>query len=299
VASAVVIVASGWGLWAALGRPERTVTGESLPPARVRQQEILREAIGKPGDPELRRLFQEINARHFAAGLPPIPVRWEPRLREVGELAEGAFTLEGMFGHVGDETVILLNTALQNDPAGLQRTLSHEMVHAYLHSIGDPSTDHGPAFQAALRRLAGEGAFPGIAAGAEDRSTLRAWLEAESTRLEAEHQAALQEGVEMEQERARLEDLFAALTARAETGTAPDPAAVDEFNSRRQAYDDRVDRANRRAERGRADVAAFNRQVERYRLMMAYPDGLDSESLTLPRTATAAPVGHAAPVRSR
>jgi hypothetical protein len=31
------------------------------------------------------------------------------------------------------------------------------------------------------------------------------------------------------------------------------------------------------AERARADAAAFNAQVERYNLMMSYPDGLDEQ----------------------
>jgi hypothetical protein len=50
---------------------------------------------------------------------------------------------------------------------------------------------------------------------------------------------------------------------------------VDAFNARREAYNRRVGAANLRAERGRADVADFNQQVERYRLMLAYPDGKD------------------------
>jgi hypothetical protein len=204
-----------------------------------------------------------------------MPVIWEPRLREVGALVNDAFTLEGMFGHLGNTRVILINPALQADPAALNRTLSHEMVHAYLSTIGESSTDHGPAFQSALKRLAGEGAFRAIAADPEERARLRAWIEAESARLEADQRAAVREAAEIDREAAELEAWLAALTPADDAGSAEHRTSVDVFNARREAYNRRVGAANLRAERGRADVADFNQQVERYRLMLAYPDGKD------------------------
>jgi hypothetical protein len=274
VALTAALAGVAWTAGSALRRSDAKPEPETSP-ARARQQEILREAIHKPGDPDLARVYHDINVQHFASSLPPMPVIWEPRLREVGALANDTFTLEGMFGHVGETRVILLNPSLQSDPAALTRTLSHEMVHAYLSTIGEPSADHGPAFQLALKRLAGEGAFRAIAADAEERASLRAWIEAEAERLEGDQAAALREGAGIDLERAELEALVAALTDAAGKGSAADRATVDAYNARREAYNRRVTGANIRAERGREDVADFNRQAERYRLMLAYPDGMD------------------------
>src|SRR5262249_49275735 len=149
--------------------------------------------------------FDEINAKHFGGGLPAVPVRWEPRLAEIGALAGRNFTLEGMFGRLGKQTVILLHPNLQPDIDALERALSHEMVHARLFYLGDTTTDHGPAFRAELKRLSEEGAFPGIASTDEERAELRRWLEVETTRLSSERAALAELSPDLQRERAAAE----------------------------------------------------------------------------------------------
>jgi hypothetical protein len=260
VGAVVLLAASSWAVWSrfvsttsSTDSAARTAAEPSASPADIRQQEILRESIGNPGDPELGSMYETINVRHFGGALPAMPVVWERRLEEVGALAGRTFTLEGMFGRVGERTVILIHPKLRSDGPGLERALCHEMVHAYLYVTGDTSTDHGPAFQAVLSRLADAGAFAGLAASPEEREGLRAWLDAESARLDEERQAMERIGQELEAERAEVER--------------------DAVAARRDAYNARAGLANARADRYRAAVEAFNRQVERYNLMTAYPDG--------------------------
>jgi hypothetical protein len=277
---AVVLLASlGWAAWNALldDSATRMVPPDGLTRSAAdrHQEHILKQAVDYAPDPALVRVYDEINARHFDGFLPPIPVVWEPRLGEVGPLAAEAFTLEGMFGHIGDKAVILLNPAVSRDPAALRRTLSHEMVHAWLYMIGDTSTDHGPAFQATLKRLATEGAFPGIVASAGEREGLGAWLESESARLDGLSEQARLESEALALEAREIEQALAELNAR-NRPTGVDPAIAD-WTIRRDAYNRRVADFRARGERHRADLAAFNVQVERHNLMLSYPDGLDRQ----------------------
>ncbi|HET9369417.1 MAG TPA: SprT-like domain-containing protein [Vicinamibacterales bacterium] len=282
VLGAVFLAGAAVALWITMGRPgDAVLRSPGLSPADARQQEILQQSLDLPGDPALERMYQAINIRHFAGGLPAMPVLYQRRLEEVGALADRTFMLKGMFGRSGKRMAILLHPALHSDPRELERALCHEMVHAYLFATGDTTSDHGPAFQNVLRRLADEGAFAGVVASEEDREQLRAWLDAESARLDAERHSMDLIGAEIEQERVAIERAFADLDAR---GAAVTAAEVDAFNARRDAYNDRARTANARAERDRADVAEFNRQVERYNLMITYPDGLDAAAVVKPKT---------------
>jgi hypothetical protein len=251
--------------------------GGPLSAADRRQREILEQAIDHAPDPALVRVYDEINARHFNGRLPAIPVVWEPRLAEVGPLAAQAFTLEGMFGHIGDRAVILLTPGLARDPAALRRALSHEMVHAWLHTQGDISTGHGPAFQATLKRLSDEGAFAGLVADPEERESLRAWLQAESMRLDTMSDEARREREALALEAHAIELSLTDINARRRSGLAVDEPVIAAWTARRDVYNRRVDQMRARAERARADAAAFNAQVERYHLMVSYPDGLDQQ----------------------
>lgn len=280
----ICVVALAWSVWTIASPAEGDVPrGKVLSPIEARQREILKDNLEKPGDPDLVRRYQALNAQHFAGRLPNIPVLWEPRLSEVGAMAARAFTLEGMFGHIGDKSAILLHPNLAGDHAALLRALSHEMVHAYLYSIGDPSTSHGPAFRTELQRLSSEGAFAGIVADEAVRTSLRAWLDEEAARLDADANDVGREGEEIERERAELERAFAEINTRS-SGTPPTRDEVDRLNARRDAYNRRVEDANTRTERGRAALAEFNKQVERYNLMLVYPDGVDEDELVKPRT---------------
>ena len=265
---------------AVMDGPASAVAGYAAPAsaADTLQRQILAANVDAPGDPDLGARHAAMNQRHFAGALPSMPVRWEPRLDEVGAAAGRAFTLHGLFGRVGDRSSILLHPMLRSDPAALDRALAHEMVHAHLFTIGDTSTDHGPAFQTALRRLADEGAFTGIVASDEERAGLRAWLDAESARLEAERAALDVERVALDRERAAVERAVAdfetrAAAARTPGVEGPTPQELAEINAGRERYNDRAALANARAERYQSAHDELMRQTERYNLMVVYPHG--------------------------
>ena len=267
----LIVAALSWGAWSTFAVDDP----QALPPAspvEALQQEILRGSIDQPGDPSLGAIYQALNARHFGAALPAMPVRWEPRLREVTPLVSRSFTLEGMFGHVGRKTAILLHPELKDDRAELDRTLSHEMVHAYLYVTGDMGTKHGPAFQAVLRRLSDEGAFEGAVATDEERRQLRAWLDAESARLVADREAMTRRSRELDQERAELERALGAVASL-------DRASADALNARQASYNSNAMSANDEIGRHQNALAFLNREIERYNLMLKYPDGLDEAAM--------------------
>jgi hypothetical protein len=91
--------------------------------------------------------------------------------------------------------------------------------------MGEDTAEHGPSFQAVLRRLAMEGAFEGLPSSPEERTTLRHWIDEEKARL------------------------------------ATEDAAL------RQSMDEA------RLERVRADRERLNQEIDRYNLMIVYPDG--------------------------
>ena len=286
------VVAVAWGAWNVVGAPVvDTAPDVTLSAAEARQRELLHDNLDQPGDPQLIRRYRDINTRHFSGRLPDMPVIWEPRLAEVGALAANAFTLEGMFGHSGDDAAILLHPNLAADEEALARALAPEMVHAFLYAIGDLSTDHGPAFSKELRRLSTEGAFTGIVADEAERTRLRAWLDAEAQRLDEDSAAVRQEWQSIADERAALEQAFAEMSARTRAAAqsaqpAPDAGAGVALDQRRDEHNRRVEALNARTERGRAALLEFNRQVSRYNLMLVFPDGVDEEQLFAPRTPT-------------
>lgn len=276
----VATLALAWSAWTVVAslEPDAPAAASGLSPVEARQREILEAAINRPGDPELGRMYADINARHFGARLPTLSVAWDPALEEVGQLAAHAFRLEGMFGVHGDRAMILMHPHLASDQAALRRALVHEMVHAFLHTIGENTTSHGPRFQAELQRLSSEHAFEGIVATDAERTNLRTWLDDESARLATDNDIARREGAEIDRERLALEGAVAGMNARvAHGGVPPDRAALEALQARQAAYNRLAAEANARAERRRRDIAELNRQIARYNLMLAYPDGLDHE----------------------
>lgn len=286
VAGFVALTGAAWRLspaWNGAGRHGRQAASASS--ADARQRQILRENLDHPTDPLLAQRFAAINAKHFSNSLSSIPVVWEPRLAEVGALAGRTFTLLGVFGQEGDRSIILLHPSLKDDAASLDRALCHEMVHAYLFSVGDKSTDHGEAFRAVLHRLSNEGAFISIEATPEERAQLQAWLGTESSRIEMEREALDRLAPEIETERVALEQAVEELNARvsaANTAGRGWPAAeeVTTLNARRDAYNARAAALNRRGLEFRIAQDEYNRQVARYNLMATYPDGLDEPVTT-------------------
>jgi DNA-directed RNA polymerase subunit RPC12/RpoP/predicted SprT family Zn-dependent metalloprotease len=183
----LALLIAGWPMYSACPAPSaRATTSRLATSPEALQDALLRANLGRPGDPELTALYEDLNSRHFARLLPALPVVWEPRLDEVGAAAGHAFTLKGMFGHVGTRAIILLNPTFKNDRREIERALSHEAAHAYLFATGEDPSGHGPAFQTVLRRLADEGAFQGVPSTRKDRERLRAWIDAEAIRLDAE-----------------------------------------------------------------------------------------------------------------
>ena len=280
------MVVAGYGIWS-VAVPKGT-TAAAATPAEALQQEILRQTIGQPGDPILNQLYSDIGARYFSGKLPAMEVRWEPQLAEVGKLAAQTYTLQGMFGHVGGRSIILLNPGLQGDKAAIARALCHEIVHAFLFSTGIKTGEHGPMFQSALRRLADEGAFEGVVASDEERVNLRTWLDAESERLDFERSELERLSGEIERDRAEVERTLADLRTRMnpanrQSGDWPSESDVAAANAKREAYNQRAVDTNDRIERDRADLDHFNREVARYNLMLVYPDGLDERALVKPK----------------
>jgi hypothetical protein len=184
---------------------QRRDPSSTLPPADRMRHELLDRALEQPGDAELQALYESLNAKHFGNDLPPIPVRWEPRLADVDRLEAGAATMKGMFGTKGDRAAILLSPSVEDDPAALQRALAHEMVHAYMFRMGENTAEHGPSFQAVLRRLAMEGAFEGLPSAPQERAALRNWIDQEKARLATEDAALRQSMDEARLDRVRAD----------------------------------------------------------------------------------------------
>jgi hypothetical protein len=281
--AAALIGITAWSWWTIrVAVAPLTAIRASRSAADVRQQELLDENIERPGDPGLARAYQLINAKHFGGALPALTIRWEPKLDEVGALAQGRFTLEGMVGRVGKRLVMLLNPSLQSDAKAFDRALCHEMAHVYLLAHGDENTHHGPAFKNVLRRLSEEGAFEGIDGTDSEKRQLRAWLDRESARLDRDERELAEIGGQIDRERAELDATIADFNRRAQItdGSVERPSAddVQAVEARRQRFNDLVTGTNARLERGRAALAHFNDEVDRYNLMLVYPDGMDEEA---------------------
>jgi len=200
---------------------------------------------GKPGDRELGEQYDIVNASFFAGSLPKIPVMWESRLRGLGSMAGGNLVVKGMT----DGHLILLHPELRDDATELRRHLCHEMTHVHFFSIGDTEENHGRAFQAELRRLSEQGAFEGIVATPDQRTRLRAALDVEKARLDAEVR-----------ELGRI---------KAELENTPENGGFDS-----DGFNQRVSDFKARSHRYDVAAAAYNAKTERYRLMLTYPDGL-------------------------
>jgi hypothetical protein len=256
------------------------VLPSSLSPIDLKEQEILKRDAGMIGDADLVGKYAAMNAKYFASTLPTLPVLWEPALDDVGPLMAEGFSLEGFT----DGHVILLNPRFKSDPRQLDRVLCHEMVHAYLFSIGDAAnTAHGPAFQQTLRRLSEEGAFDGIPATRDEKEQLRSAIDREASRLDGERQAVGDESAAIEQERPGVREAINDVNARVEKANReqagwPSAAEHDTVKRRSDAFNQRVIEYNARVKRLNDDIAAFNVESNRYNLMMAYPDGLDEET---------------------
>lgn len=226
----------------------------------------------KPGDPELGELYGQLNARHFDGRLPKIKVIWAGDLdrHDIGD-----YRLNGMT----DGSLILLKASLEKDRAETRRTLCHEMVHVKLITDGIRSTAHDAVFQKELRRLHEEGCFHAIRAPADEREELKRWIEAERARLEDARRRLDVEASWIERETERVSRLFEDLNERIHRANAagsgwPSPDETTRAEREQAALNERIAAHNAAVSAHGAEQARFNQAVERYNLMLAYPDGL-------------------------
>ena len=251
---------------------------EVKPPSaeEAKTAELMRLNAGLESDPALAEEYRRMNAQYFDGRLPPIPVRWEARLAEVGPLIAEDFRLEG----VTNGRLILLLPSLQGDEEQTRRVLAHEMVHVALRDR--PDAEHGPAFQDLLRDLSARGAFAGIVATNAEKQALRATLDARERELAAETTELLRLRAEFEAGAAAHDKIVEDLNARTAAANArqsgwPSESERAAANAGLARLQDRSWEFNGRVRRFNDSVAAFNGLVEHYNLMTAYPDGLDRE----------------------
>jgi hypothetical protein len=260
-------------------------TPAAMPPAKAREREIFLEDAQRQGDPDLMRDYDDINMRYFGGSLPAVPVLWEPELAQVGPLIAPGFTLHG----ITDGRRILLNAALQSAPDRARATLCHEMAH--IATTGTESA-HGAAFQAVLRRLSEEGAFKGLWASQEEKRDLHDWLDREAARLNDDASELDNAGMTLQASRSKREADMADLDAKVAAANArgrgwPGDEDVAAVKARNDTFNEEATAYNARFAAHQAAAAHFNAEAERYNLMMAYPDGLDEETLVHPVRAAA------------
>ncbi len=247
---------------------------------RRRKHDIVEAAATKSEDPELSQEYRQINEQYFQNELPVIPVIWEPRLAEVGPLIANDMTLRG----VTNGRLILLNDTIRGKRDETTATLCHEMVHVYFAVLGQKDEKHGPAFQGVLRRLSEQGAFKAVWASDAEKKALRSWIAHESDRLDAEFSVLddLSKDIDRQQDRHDMEvtDLNDRIDDANQKGHGwPTGDEIDTVKAEGSLLSQYVADFNDRVDRVNADVRQFNLEARRYNLMMAYPDGLDEESV--------------------
>lgn len=256
-------------------------------PDEAKTAELFRLNANLPSDPPLAEVYRTLNAQYFDGSLPITPVRWEPRLAEVGPLIAEDFRLEG----ATNGRLILLLPSLRGDDRRITRVLAHEMVHVALRDRLE--AEHGPAFQQLLRGLSEKGAFTGIVATDDQKRDLRRALDAREKELAAEETELLRLRAGFEAGAAAHDTLVEDLNARTAAANArqsgwPPESERAAANAGLALLQDRSWAFNGRVRRHNDAIAEFNRQVEQYNLMISYPDGLDRE-----RVAPRAPMAQA------
>lgn len=236
------------------------------------QHALLEAARDKPGDADLGLLFNELNALHFDGVLPNVKVLWDAGL---DRLDEGDYRLNGMT----DGKIILLEAALKDVEDEVRRTLCHEMVHVRFLADGNKSTAHDAVFQTELRRIFEDGCFPAILASPEEKASLQEWIDAERPRLDAARKQADAQLAALKTETDRVERMVAELNERIRVANGagsgwPSTAETDTAQQQRSALNDSIAAYNNVVAANERDSVGLNEAVQRYNLMVAYPDGL-------------------------
>lgn len=268
-----IILAIALGMAVGLALAVGTAPSSSARPTFASPERAMLDAYrDTTGDPDLGNLFGELNARHFGGGLPKVTVAWAG---DLDRFDVGDYRLNGMT----DGRIILLKTILQDDDAETRRTLCHEMVHVKLIAAGNPSTAHDGGFQQELRRLLDEGCFHALWSSPDERAALKAWIDTERDRLDGVRKRSDEQSASIRIESERVDRLFAELNERIrianDAGSGwPSPGDTENAERHKSALNDSIAAYNATVATNAAEQARFNEEVQRYNLMLAYPDGL-------------------------
>lgn len=105
--------------------------------------------------PNIKKMFEELNQEHFGGAIPSIPVVWNARMTTTAGVCRFK-----RYGRVESVPVKIdlsekLFRNLNFDLAKVERTLVHEMVHAYLlHKYNEKG--HTARFQRMMTNITGE-----------------------------------------------------------------------------------------------------------------------------------------------
>src|SRR5690606_28796631 len=113
-----------------------------------------------------------------------------------------------------------MKRALPTDDAEPRRTRCHDMAHAKLIAPGHSSTAHDAPFQNELRRVFEDGCFHAIWGTAEERASLKAWIESERQRLDAARAQIDAQGTAIERGTREVERAFVELNERIRSANA-------------------------------------------------------------------------------
>lgn len=105
--------------------------------------------------PNIEELFTELNRRHFADGIPAIPVVWNRRMTTTGGCCR--YRRNSRTGQLSAAQIDLsekLFSSLDYDMEKVENTLLHEMVHAFMVTNGEGG-GHTPRFHQLMSRITG------------------------------------------------------------------------------------------------------------------------------------------------
>lgn len=244
-------------------------------PVTERKRQLFADAENRPSDIDLVALFSEINESHFGGQLPPVGVQWQEHLEELNP-GDG-YTLEGLT----DGKTILVSSALRGKEDELRRTLCHEAVHIKLNG-SSAAARHDEAFQAELRRVFESGCFQAVFASDAEKDALKQWLDRESARLKQESATLDARRRTLDREVREINEATDDLNARIVAANArgagwPSDEEQEALRARRTRASERTAEFNAAVQRQNEASAEFSRQAERFRLMVAYPHGVDDD----------------------
>lgn len=114
--------------------------------------------------PDIKKMFVELNEMHFNGEIPDIPVVWNGRMTTTAGYCRyrakypGTLPLVGKRRELVPQKIDLSEKLFRNldyDLAKIERTLIHEMVHAYLiHKFNEKG--HTSRFQRMMTNITGE-----------------------------------------------------------------------------------------------------------------------------------------------